>query len=218
MHAAPRRAIGARVAIVLIGSFVSSFGYLLTVRADVGNGPMFAVQDALHLRTGMSLALAAIVVGLGLAALARAMGVRLGIGPLGIPLLTGLTVALVEPIVPHLDGVALRWGGFALGTTVMMLGAVVMLRAGFGGSALESAMFGVARLARTTPATARIGLEVAMALTGLALGGRVGPGTAAMAVSVGPLFAFWSRRLPSDAVAITAAAPDAVAPDAAAVA
>lgn len=201
MHAAPRRALASRVAIVMVGSFVSSFGYLLTVRADVGNGPMFAVQDALHLRTGMSLALTAIVVGLALAVLARAMGIRLGVGPLAIPVLTGVTVALVDPFVPDLHGSLLRWGGFAVGTTVMMLGAVVMLRGGFGGSALESAMFGVARIARTTPATARIGLEIAMALTGLVFGGRVGPGTAAMAVSVGPLFAFWSRRLPSSAVA-----------------
>jgi uncharacterized membrane protein YczE len=197
MQAAPRRALVARVATVLVGSVVSSYGYLLTVRAEVGNGPMFAVQDALHLRTGMSLAITAIVVGLALAALARALGVRLGIGPLGIPLLTGLTVALVEPFAPQLDGAVLRWAAFAVGTTVMMLGAVVMLRAGFGGSALESAMFGVARITRTSPATARIGLEVAMALTGLVLGGRVGPGTAAMAVSVGPLFAFWSRHLPT---------------------
>jgi uncharacterized membrane protein YczE len=197
MQAAPRRALVARVATVLVGSVVSSYGYLLTVRAEVGNGPMFAVQDALHLRTGMSLAITAIVVGLALAALARALGVRLGIGPLGIPLLTGLTVALVEPFAPQLDGAVLRWAAFAVGTTVMMLGAVVMLRAGFGGSALESAMFGVARITRTSPATARIGLEVAMALTGLVFGGRVGPGTAAMAVSVGPLFAFWSRHLPT---------------------
>ena len=199
MQAAPRRALVARVATVLVGSVVSSYGYLLTVRAEVGNGPMFAVQDALHLRTGMSLALTAIVVGLALAALARGLGIRLGIGPLAIPVLTGVTVAVVEPFAPHLDGTVLRWTAFAVGTTVMMLGAVVMFRAGFGGSALESAMFGVARITRTSPATARIGLEVAMALTGLVFGGRVGPGTAAMAVSVGPLFAFWSRHLPSRA-------------------
>jgi hypothetical protein len=197
MHAAPRRALAARVATVLVGSVVSSYGYLLTVRAEVGNGPMFAVQDALHLRTGMSLALTAVVVGLALAALARGLGIRLGVGPLAIPVLTGLTVAVVEPFAPQLDGAVLRWTAFAVGTSVMMLGAVVMLRAGFGGSALESAMFGVARITRTSPATARIGLEVAMALTGLVFGGRVGPGTAAMAVSVGPLFAFWSRHLPS---------------------
>jgi uncharacterized membrane protein YczE len=197
MHAAPRRALSARVTIMLVGSLVSSYGYLMTVRAEVGNGPMFAVQDALHVRTGMSLALTAIVVGLALAALARALGIRLGIGPLGIPLLTGVTVAMLEPFAPHVDGTVLRWASFGIGTIVMMLGAVMMLRAGFGGSALESAMFGVARLARTSAARARIGLEVAMALAGLAFGGRVGLGTAVMAVSVGPLFAFWSRRLPS---------------------
>ncbi len=196
MHAAPRRALMPRVTIMAFGSLVSSYGYLLTVRAEVGNGPLFAVQDALHLRTGMSLALTAVVAGLVLAALARALGVGLGIGPVGIPLLTGVTVAVLEPFVPHLDGSALRWSAFAAGTAVMMLGAVLMFRAGFGGSALESAMFGVARVARTSPARARIGLEVAMALLGFAFGGRVGPGTAVMALSVGPLFAFWAARIP----------------------
>ncbi len=200
MQAAPRRALSARVVLVLCGSLVSSYGYLMTVRAEVGNGPMFAVQDALHVRTGVSLAVAAIVAGLALAALARALGIELGVGPLGIPLLTGVTVAVLEPFAPHLDGVALRWTSFGVGTAVMMLGAVMMLRAGFGGSALESAMFGVARVARTTPARARIGLEVAMALVGAVFGGRVGPGTVVMAVSVGPLFAFWMRRLPRPAV------------------
>ena len=108
---------------------------------------------------------------------------------------------------------ALRWTSFGVGTAVMMLGAVMMLRAGFGGSALESAMFGVARVARTTPARARIGLEVAMALVGAAFGGRVGPGTVVMAVSVGPLFAFWMRRLPSaGGRALPLAAAGAVAP------
>jgi uncharacterized membrane protein YczE len=196
MQAAPRRALTRRVTIVLLGSFVSSFGYLMTVQAEVGNGPMFAVQDALHLRTGMSLALTAVLAGLSLAGLARALGVRLGVGPVAIPLLTGVTVALLEPFAPHVEGVGWRWASFAAGTVVMMLGAVVMFRAGFGGSALESAMFGVARVARTDVARARIALEVVMALIGLAFGGRVGPGTALMAVSVGPLFVFWDTRLP----------------------
>lgn len=185
-----------RLALVLVGSLASSFGYLMTVDAQVGNGPMFAVQDALHARTGMPLGLTAIVAGLGLAVLAAALGVRMEAGVVAIPLLTGLTVVMVEPFVPHVEGIVWRWGSFGVGTTVMMLGAVVMLSGGFGASALDSAMFGLAKVTRTTPARARVGLEVAMALLGFAFGGRVGLGTMAMAVSVGPLFAFWMRRLP----------------------
>lgn len=196
MHAAPWRAVSARVALMLVGSLVSSYGYLMTVRAEVGNGPMFALQDALHLGTGMSLGLTAVVVGLAFAALARALGIRLGIGPLAIPILTGLTVAVLEPFAMHVDGAGLRWGTFSVGTIVMMLGGVLMLRAGCGGSALESAMFGVARVARTSAARARIGLEVSMAGAAFVFGGGVGPGTAVMAVTVGPLFAFWHRYVP----------------------
>ena len=196
MSVAALRRWPVRVAVVLVGSVVSSYGYLMTERAAVGNGPLFAVQDALHLRTGISLGVAAAVAGLAFAGLARGLGVRLGAGPIAIPVLTGVSIAALEPLAPELHGGALRWDSFTVGTVVMMLGGVVMFRGGFGGSSLEAAMFGIARLARTTPARARIGLEVAMALTGFALGGRVGLGTAAMAVSVGPLFAFWHRVLP----------------------
>jgi uncharacterized membrane protein YczE len=195
MHAAPRRAVPVRVAIVLFGSVISSFGYLMTANAEVGNGPMFVVQDALHLRTGMPLGLTAVLAGLGLAALAASLGSRIEAGVVAIPLLTGVTVALLEPVAPHAGGAVSSWVAFGLGTTVMMLGAVLMLRGGFGASALESAMFGLARVARTSPARARVALEVAMALVGIAFGGRAGPGTVVMALSVGPLFAFWSGVL-----------------------
>lgn len=195
MSAAPRRAVSARVALVLAGSLVSSFGYLMTANAGVGNGPMFVVQDALHMRTGMPLGLTAVVAGLGLAALAASLGSRLEVGVVAIPLLTGVTVAVLEPVAPHAEGAVWSWVAFGVGTAVMMLGAVVMLRGGFGASALDSAMFGLAGAARTSPARARVVLEVAMALVGVACGGRAGPGTVAMAVSVGPLFAFWSSVL-----------------------
>jgi uncharacterized membrane protein YczE len=191
MSAAPRRAVSARVALVLVGSLISSFGYLMTAEAEVGNGPMFVVQDALHQRSGMPLGLTAVVAGLALAALAAALGSRFEVGVVAIPLLTGVTVALLEPIAPHADGVVWRWVSFGTGTAVMMLGAVVMLGGGFGASALDSAMFAVARVARTSPARARMGLEVAMALVGVVAGGRAGVGTVAMALTVGPLFAFW---------------------------
>lgn len=197
MHAAPSRAMPARVTLVLIGSLVSSYGYLMTTTAEVGNGPLFAVQDALHERTGMSLGMTAIVAGTGFALLAAVLGTRPGAGTVAIPVLTGITVALLEPFAPHVEGVVVRWAEFGVGTTVMMLGAVMMFRGGFGASALDSTMFGLARLAGTTPARARIALEATMALTGAAFGGRVGLGTVAMAVTVGPLFAFWLRRLPA---------------------
>lgn len=197
MYAAPSRAMPARVTLVLIGSLVSSYGYLMTTTAEVGNGPLFAVQDALHERTGMSLGMTAVVAGLGFALLAAVLGMPPCAGMVVIPVLTGITVGLLEPFAPHPEGVVVRWAEFGVGTTVMMLGAVMMFCGGFGASALDSTMFGLARLAGTTPARARIVLEATMALTGAAFGGRVGLGTVAMAVTVGPLFAFWLRRLPA---------------------
>ncbi len=193
MSAAPRRALSARVVLALAGTAVSSYGYLLTTAAHVGNGPIFALQQALHQRAGVSLGVAAVLAGLALAALAAVLRAPFGPGPVVIPILTGLSVALLEPLTPHVDGVVLRCATFAIGTVVMMLGAVMIVGGRFGASAVDAAMFGIARVTGTPPATARIGMECVFAALGFALGGQVGPGTVVMALSVGPLFALWSR-------------------------
>ena len=44
--------------------------------------------------------------------------------------------------------------------------------------------------------TVRTALELSALAAGWVLGGKVGPGTAIFALSVGPLLAWWLRRLP----------------------
>ena len=73
----------AHVTLVLIGSLVSSYGYLMTTTAEVGNGPLFAVRRAAR-RAGMSLGMTAIVAGLGFALLAAALGTRPGAGMVAV--------------------------------------------------------------------------------------------------------------------------------------
>jgi uncharacterized membrane protein YczE len=184
-----------RAALVALGTAVSTYGYLLTVASRVGNGPLFAIHDGLHRRLDVPLGVAAAAVGLVLVAGAAALRAPLGPSTVAIPLLTGLAVEVLEPLVVTPTGPALRWVGFLAGTAVMMLGAVVALGASAGAAAIDGVMLGLSERLGTSAATTRLAMELGMALTGAWLGGRVGVGTLVMGASVGPLFAFWSRRL-----------------------
>lgn len=184
-----------RVLLLVAGTGIASYGYLLTVAAELGNGPLFAVQDGLGTLLGASLATSATIVGLLLVAIALVLRAPLGAGTIATPILGGLWISVVEPVVIVPEGLVGRWIQFGAGTAVMMLGAVLAVAASLGASAMDGVMFGVARRARVTPASARLGLEVTLAATGAALGGSVGAGTLVMGATVGHLFQLWSRAL-----------------------
>lgn len=184
-----------RVLLMVAGSGVAAYGYLMTVAAHLGNGPLFAVQDGVRGVFGLSLATSSTLVGLLLVALALALRAPLGVGTLAMPIANGLWISVLEPHVLVAQGAAGRWIQFVGGTTIMMLGAVLAVSASFGVAAMDGVMFGVARRCGVAPARARLAMEVALATTGAVLGGSVGVGTLVMGATVGHLFQFWTRAL-----------------------
>ena len=189
------RHVASRILLVVLGTALSSYGYLLTAAAGVGNGPLFAVQEGLVARTGLSTGTASMVLAAVIVALAVALRAPLGVGTLVIPVVAGLWIDALEPLTLSFDPLWARWAAFVAGTVVMMLGAVVSVTAALGASAMDGVMLSLARRTGRTPAGARIVMEVVMAGLGFAIGGRIGLGTVAMGLSVGPLFGFWSRQL-----------------------
>ena len=184
-----------RVLLVALGAAGSAYGYLLTVRAHLGDGPLFTVQDGLHQHLGISLGVASILAGLILVCVAKFFGAHLGVGTLAIPVLAGLYIDLLEPYATVSGGPVVRWAAFFGGTAVMMLGGVLALSASLGSSAMDGVMLGLARHSNRSPSTVRILMEVALAALGAAIGGHVGLGTVAMGLMVGPLFVLWNQLL-----------------------
>jgi uncharacterized membrane protein YczE len=184
-----------RVLLLVVGTCLGAYGYLLTTAAGVGNGPLFAVQDGLRHQLGISLGRSALVVGLAVVAIALLLKGPLGIGTVCIPIANGLWISLLEHSVPTVRGVAAQWVEFLGGTAVMMFGVVLALSACFGASAMDGVMLGLARRFHTSPGRARLGMEVTLACLGAALGGRIGLGTVVMGATVGPLFQMCSRVL-----------------------
>lgn len=186
-----RPSLAVRLLHVGAGTGVAAYGYLLTVSADLGNGPLFAIQDGLCRQLGLSLGVSATLVGLAVVAIAAALRAPLGPATLVMPVLNGVWIAALEPFVLRAEGSGGRWIAFVGGTAVMMLGAVIAVRAALGASALDGVMLGLARRVGTSPARARLVMELAMVGGGAAMGGRVGAGTVVMGATVGHLYDFW---------------------------
>jgi uncharacterized membrane protein YczE len=181
--------------LILSGTFIASLGYLVTVAAHVGNGPLFAVQDGLHRRFSISLSLSALIVGLLLVGIATTLGGPLGIGTVAVPVLGSAWIAVLEPYITQIDGTVQRWAAFLFGTTIMMFGAVLGLGASLGASAMDAVMLGLSERIGRPPGTTRIMMELFLSASGALIGGAVGLGTLVMGAMVGPVFQMWSVAL-----------------------
>ena len=189
------RDLSGRVALLVTGAGLAAYGYLVTALTDLGNGPLFAVQDGLQRRLGWSMGVTATVLGLVIVVVAALLRAPLGAGTFALPALTGWWIDALEHHVVTVHGLPGRWLLFLGGTAVMMLGGVLCFTSALGVSALDGVMLGLAGRLGVAPARTRVGMEIGMACTGALLGGRVGVGTVVMGATVGHLFAFWRRVL-----------------------
>lgn len=198
MHAsaaASRRALPARVLLLLVGLAISAYGYLLTVVASLGNGPLFALQDGLGQMAGLPAGTMAIVVGLALVVVAVALRAPLGPGTIAIPVLFGVAIGLLEPLVSTPTGLVDRWLALIIGTNLLMGGGAMAVHASFGASALEGATLAIERRGGIAQARSRTAMEITFTVIGAALGGAIGVGTLFIGVTVGPIYSFWLARI-----------------------
>jgi uncharacterized membrane protein YczE len=181
----------------------------LTVRADIGLGPLFLVQVALEENLGLSAGTATMVLGLGLVALSSLVRGGVGIGTLLAPILGGVIIDLALPLIPTLDGMPLQIAACAFGTVVMMLGGAFITQANFGVGGMDGLMRGLSRKTAAPLGHVRLAMEATLLLCGLLLGSKAGIGTIITALLVGHSYQFWIRLLSHQRLQLPAGAPTA---------
>ncbi len=190
-----RRRLAGRVALFLGGTTLSTLCYALTIRAGLGLGPLFVLQDGFARTTGISIGAAVTATGFMCVAIALCLRSWPGPGTLAQPVLGGVTLNAVLPHVPTLHGVPLRLAAVFTATWLMALGGVMMIRAGVGVAAYDAVMLGLHRvLRRRRLALIRLGMEATVLAVGFVLGGAVGVGTLVTGGLIGPGIGFWLRR------------------------
>jgi len=182
-----------RVALLLAGSAVATVCYAVTIRAGLGLGPLYVLQDGLARRGGITIGTSVMITGFALVALAMCLRSWPGPGTLVLPVLGGLGLDALLPHVPALHGLWLRAGAVLAATWVMALGGAMMIRASIGVSAYDSVMLGLHRTLGRPLAPTRLAMEAVALAVGWVLGGAVGVGTVMTGLLIGPGITFWMR-------------------------
>ena len=184
-----------RTALFIFGVLLATFCYAVTVRAELGLGPLFVLQDGISRHTGMALGDAVMVTGVASILLALCLRTLPGPGTLAWPFISGLFLNWVLPRLPVIHGYGFRLGAVVAATVAMALGGACAFRAAIGVSAYDSVMLALHRVTGRPLAPLRVAMELTVLVAGWLLGGAVGVGTVITGLCIGPAIQFWIRAL-----------------------
>lgn len=185
---------GRRLLHCVVGLVVCGLGITLLLNADLGAAPWDVLHQGISRHLGWSVGVVIMAVGALLLLLWIPLRERPGLGTVLNALLIGATVDVIEPRLVVPDHVAARLGAVVLGVVAFGVGSGIYIGAGLGPGPRDGLMTGLARRGISIR-VARTAIEVAVVVGGLALGGRVGVGTAAFALGIGPVVQWCLPRL-----------------------
>jgi uncharacterized membrane protein YczE len=187
---------GRQALLLLLGCVVLGVGVSLLLAADWGSDGYSTLVNGIAIRTGMSFAVANLLVGLALVLLAAARRVRPGPGTVVQVVVVGLTVSVLLDLLGTPPGTALRVLLIAAAFPVLALGIAMYLGSHTGAGPAEAAA-----LAWDPPVPFRWSYSAVQgggALVGWLLGATIGVGTIAVILLLGPAVDLVSRRLHLD--------------------
>jgi uncharacterized membrane protein YczE len=159
----------------------------LMIRSALGNMPWDVLHQGLSHRLGWSLGTVTVVVGALVLLCWVPLRQRPGLGTISNVVVIGVAVDAALAVVPALDAMA---GRIALAVGGILLNAVataLYIGARFGPGPRDGLMTGLVGRTGWSLGLVRTGIEVAVVLTGWALGGTLGVVTVVYAVTIGPL-------------------------------
>lgn len=183
----------------LAGLTLFGIGIALIVDSELGNGPWDVFHQGVADRLGVGIGTVIIATGAALMLLWIPLRVRPGIGTVLNAVQIGLVVDVMLPLLPEPQQIVLRVGYLASGIMLMGAATALYIGSGLGPGPRDGLMTGLAARGWRVR-TARTVVEVAVMVTGFALGGTVGVGTAVFALTIGPLVQWFLPRLSLDPV------------------
>ena len=191
----PTHRFGRRLGQLLPGLGSFGVGIALMVRADLGLSPWQVFHQGVAENIGLEIGTVVILTGIVVLLAWIPLRERFGLGTILNVALIGNVVNLTLQLLPEGFGtVVARLLAMAAGIMLIGLGSGLYIGAGMGPGPRDGLMTGLARRGLNIGAV-RTGLEVSVLAVGWLLGGTVGAGTVAFALSIGPLVGFFLPRL-----------------------
>ena len=175
-----------RLARCAFGLFLFGLGITFFIRAQLGLAPWDVFHTGVSDKTDVAVGTVIIIVGVFLLLLWIPLRQRPGIGTIMNAIEIGLVVNLTKPIIGEPDHIVGRLALMLAGLVIVGFGSAIYIGSGLGAGPRDGLMLGLSergisiRLARTA-------IELAVLVTGIALGGPIGLGTVAFALGIGPI-------------------------------
>jgi len=171
--------------VLLVGLWIFGTGEALLVASRWGNTPWTVLAEGVSRHSPLSigaatLAISAVVL-LGWIPLRE----RPGLGTVANAVVIAVAIDVVLGVLPRQHHALAQAGFVVAGIAAIGLGSALYLTAALGPGPRDGWMTGLARRFGLPLAWVRLGLELTVMVAGLLLGGRVGVGTAAFALTIG---------------------------------
>ncbi len=181
-----------RIARCTGGLALFGVGISLLVRARFGLAPWDVFHQGVSEHLNIPLGTIIVLTSLAVMLLWIPLHQSVGLGTVLNAIQIGLTVNIVEPIIPEVHGIALRVVLMLVGIGIVAIASGLYIGSGLGPGPRDGLMLGLSmrgyRISR-----ARTFIEVSVLIAGIALGGQAGIGTVLFALGIGPMVA---RTLP----------------------
>jgi len=178
-----------------LGMIVTSLGYSLNITAGVGAGPW----DVFHLgsQTTLGIPLFLVVQGVGVALILvnMALGIRPTLGMFLNMASMGPIMQVSLQLLRTPEHLVSRWIMLACGTLIAGLGTALYASADLGTGPRDGMMIGLTRTLNLPVGIVKNGIDALVATGGWLLGGPLGLGTVAVALTLGHSMALGMRAV-----------------------
>ncbi|MET9832493.1 hypothetical protein ABZ078_25040 [Streptomyces sp. NPDC006385] len=188
-----------RLSQLYVGLALYGASSALLVEAGLGLEPWGVLHQGLAARTGLTIGVVSIVVGAAVLLLWIPLRQRPGLGTVSNVFVVGIAMDGTLALVPEAHTLAVRIPLLLAGIVLNGVATGLYIAARFGPGPRDGLMTGLHRRTGRSIRLMRTAVEIAVVVTGFALGGTVGAGTVLYALSIGPLAQFFLRvfALPS---------------------
>lgn len=163
----------------------------LMVRGDLGLAPWDVLHSGLIRHVPITLGQAVVVMSFVVLVLWIPLREKPGLGTISNALVVGFSADATLALLDRPGALALRLALMLGGIALCGFASALYIGAQLGRGPRDGLMTGLARRTGLSLRLVRTGLEVAVVVVGLLLGGALGPGTVLYALAIGPLTQLW---------------------------
>ena len=176
-----------RLSILVVGTFLTALGIVLTIKANIGYAPWEVFHVGLALSTKMSIGVASIAAGVVIVVIVTVCGEKIGFGTICSMVLTGVFIDLIIMlnIIPLTVNMTVGIMMLITGLFVISTGTYFYIKSAFGAGPRDNLMVVLNRKTKLPVGICRSIVELSATLVGWILGGMVGIGTVISVIAIG---------------------------------